>query len=141
MPFFTSPDQISRSDRLRNRAEMRDSLPAISLLLAGQGALIALDNDDGASRGNVFWSATSAAGIILLAWAQLRSLRRADERQRIAKLEAMAVGFAAVMVLAFGAGLAEAMGIGDPRQSLQVISIAGVLAWVAALGTKTAPAG
>ena len=71
-----------------------------------------------------------------LVWAQLRSLRRADEYQRIAQLEAMAVGFATMIVLALVGGLLDAAGIGDPRQSLQITFIGGTLAWIAAGAVK-----
>lgn len=133
----TAGDQTSQSDRERNRAEMRDSLPAVALLVAAQGVLLVLEPGRRADAGNLVWAFLSLLGLLGLVWAQQRSLRRADEYQRIVKLEAMAVGFAVFVVLAFGAGLLDGMGYGNPRQSFQITSIAGVLAWTAALAVKT----
>ena len=45
----------------------------------------------------------------------------------------MAVGFGAMLVLAYVGGLLDSAGLGDPRQSLQVAVIAGTLAWVGTL--------
>jgi hypothetical protein len=39
-----------------------------------------------------------------LVWAQLRSLRRADEFERVMQREAMAIGFGAVIVVALAGG-------------------------------------
>lgn len=72
-----------------------------------------------------------------LMWTQLRSLRRADEFQRIGQLEAMAIGFGAVLLLSFMGGLLDAAGMENPNLSLQVTFIGGVLVWVGALAIKT----
>jgi hypothetical protein len=69
-------------------------------------------------------------------WTQLRSVRRADEYQRVILLEAMSIGFAFVLILSLAGGLLDAAGLGDPAQSLQITFIAGVLAWVGALAVK-----
>jgi hypothetical protein len=76
------------------------------------------------------------AAALWLVWAQMRSLRRSDEYQRKVQLEAMAIGFGTVMLLALAGGLLDAAQIGDPRQSLQVTFIAGILTWIAALAIK-----
>ncbi len=44
------------------------------------------------------------ASILGFVWVQVRSLRWADEYQRVLRLEALAIGFAAVMVVSFAAG-------------------------------------
>jgi len=112
-------------------------LPGIVALTVLQGSLIMLDPDGGASAWNLAWSILPLVPALWLAWAQVRSLRRADEFQRIVQLEAMAVGFGTVIVLAMIGGLLDAAGIGSARQSLQVTFIAGTVAWVAALAVKT----
>lgn len=116
-----------------DHAGRRDVLPGVVLLLAVQASLIALDPDGRASASNLAWSLLPAIPAIWLVWSQLRSRRRADERQRIMQLEAMAVGFGAVIFLSFAGGLLDAAGIGSARQSLQVTFIVGTLAWVLAL--------
>ncbi len=70
-------------------------------------------------------------------WVQARVLTRADEYQRVVRLEALAIGFATVMVVCFAAGPLDALGIGNPRQSLQVTTMAGILAWTVAHGLLT----
>jgi len=131
----------SQSDVRRERAAVRDAAPAVVVLIVAQGSLLALDPDGGASARNLAWSLLPLLPAAWLVWAQVRSLRRADELQRIVQLEAMAVGFGAVMLLLLAAGLLEGAGVGDPRQSLQITFIAGVLVWVAALGFKMRRAG
>jgi hypothetical protein len=128
-----SSERKSRSDRARDQAARRDILPAVVLLLAVQASLIALDPDGRGSAGNLAWSLLPAIPAIWLVWSQLRGLRRADDRQRMMQLEAMAVGFGAVIFLSFAGGLLDAASIGSARQSLQVTFIVGTLAWVLAL--------
>jgi hypothetical protein len=57
--------------------------------------------------------------------------------ERVQMLEAMAVAFGAMVVLSLTGGLLDAADLGDPRQSLQVTFIAGVLIWVVALMAGT----
>ena len=102
-----------------------------------QASLVLLDPDGGANAWNLLWSFLPLVPAGWLVWAQLRSLRRADEYQRIVQLEAMAIGFGTVIVLSLAGGLLDGAGIGDPRQSLQVTFILGILAWIAALAIKT----
>ena len=129
-------ERKSSSDVARDRAAARDILPAVTLLVAVQASLVIVDPDAGASAWNLAWSLLPIAPALWLVRAQLRSLRRADEYQRVVQLEAMAVGFATVIVLALVGGLLDAAGIGDPRQSLQITFIAGTLAWVGAGAVK-----
>lgn len=129
--------RLSASDLTRQRALLRDTVPAVVLLVVVQGSLLLLDPDGGASAWNLVWSLLPLVPVVWLVWAQIRSLRRADEYQRIVQLESMAIGFGVVVVLALTGGLLDAAGIGDPRQSLQVTFIAGILAWILSLAIKT----
>ena len=106
-----------------------------------QGSLLLLDPDAGASAWNVVWSLLPMVPAGWLVWAQLRSLRRADEYQRIVQLQAMSVGFGTVVLLSLLGGLLDAAGIGSAAQSLQITFIAGVLTWIGALGVLTWRAG
>jgi len=133
----TDGERKSRSDVVRDRAAVRDAMPGVVALVVVQGSLMMLDPDGRASAWNLVWSLLPLAPAVWLVWAQLRSLRRADEYQRIVQLEAMAIGFATVIVLSMAGGLLDAAGIGDPAQSLQVTFIAGTLTWVAALAVKS----
>jgi len=130
-------ERKSGSDVARYRAAVRDTMPALVTLVVVQGSLVLLDPDGGASGWNLSWSVPPLVPALWLVWAQLRSLRRADEYQRIVQLEAMAIGFGTVIVLSLAGGLLDGAGIGDPRQSLQVTFILGILAWIAALAIKT----
>lgn len=102
-----------------------------------QASLVLLDPDGGANGWNLVWSLLPLLPAGWLVWAQLRSLRRADEYQRIVQLEAMAIGFGTVIVLSLAGGLLDAAGIGDSRQSLQVTFILGILSWIGALAVNT----
>ena len=102
-----------------------------------QASLVLLDPDGRTSPWNVVWSLLPLIPALWLVWAQVRGLRRADEYQRMMQLEAMAIGFGAVTMLALLGGLLDAAGIGDPRQSLQVTFIVGILVWIGALAVKT----
>ena len=130
----------SRSDSARSRAAMRDAIPPVALLLLTQASLIALDPKGGASVGVVLWSLSPIVPALWLAWVQVRILRRADEYERIVQLEALATGFGATILLAMLGGILDAAKIGSSRQSLQLVFIGGVLAWIVALGFKTARA-
>lgn len=127
-----APDRPSSSDVERARAASRDVGPPIVLLLLTQGSLLVLDPDGTASTWQAAWSLLPLVPGLWLAWAQARVLRRADEYQRGKELEALALGFAVVIVLAMAGGLLEAGGLGDPRQSLQAVTVGGLLTWVVA---------
>jgi hypothetical protein len=133
----TSENRKSLSDQARDRATIRDVVPGLVALVVVQASLVMLDPDAGASGWNLFWSLLPLLPVLWLVWAQLRSLGRADEFQRMMQLEAMAIGFGTVVVLAMTGGLLDAAGIGNPAQSLQITFIGGILAWVGALGVKT----
>lgn len=122
----------------RDRAALRDVLPGIVFLVVLQGSLIMLDPDGRASASNLVWSLLPILPAVWLVTLQLRGLRRADEYQRVVQLEAMAIGFGAMIMLSFAGGLLDGAGIGSARQSLQVTFIAGTLAWIGALAIKSA---
>lgn len=133
----TDRERTSSSDVIRQRAFLADVVPAMAVLVVAQGSLMLLDPDAGASVWNVVWSLLPMLPAGWLVWAQLRSLRRADEYQRLIQLQAMAIGFGVVILLALLGGLLDAAGIGTAAQSLQITFIAGVLTWIGALGVLT----
>lgn len=133
MPNRAQHERMSRSDVERQRAGFRDAVPAVLALVVVQGSLVLLDPADGASGWNLVWSLLPLIPVGWLIWAQLRSLRRADEFQRMLQLEAMAIGFAAFAVLSLTGGLLDAAGVGNARQSLQITFIGGILTWLCAL--------
>jgi hypothetical protein len=130
-------ERKSSSDVARDHAALRDVVPALVALLILQGSLILSDPHGEVTVPYLLWSFSPLAPALWLVWAQLRSLRRADEYQRAIQLESMAIGFGAVILLALTGGLLDAAGIGDPRTSLQVTFIGGVLIWVGALMVKS----
>ena len=126
----------SQSERRRTRAEMRESFPAVAMSLAAFGILVLVD-PDGLTPLNVVWAVLSIASVMGFVWAQVRSLRRADEYQRMVRLEAIAIGFGTVIVLSFTAGMLNALGVGEPRQFYEPVFIVGVVVWAAAHGIKS----
>ena len=135
--YTTDGERRSSSDVARDKAMVRDIAPGLVALVVTQGSLVILDPDGQASAWNVVWALLPLIPASWLVWAQLRSLRRADEFQRIIQLESLSIGFGVAIMLALLGGLLDAAGIGDPRQSLQVTFIVGVLAWIGALAVKT----
>src|SRR6478735_4467414 len=126
-------ERKSTSDAARDRAAIRDVVPGLVLLVVLQASLLMLDPDGSASAWNLVWSLLPLVPFCWLVWAQVRSVRRADEYQRIRQLEALAIGFAGFMVLAMTGGLLDAAGVGDPSQWLQITFIGGTLTWLVAL--------
>ncbi len=135
--FTTNQERRSASDVARDRAMLRDIAPGLAGLVVTQATLLIIDPQGSASAWNVVWSLLPMIPALWLVWSQVRSLRRADEFQRMMQLEAMAIGFGAVTMLALLGGLLDAAGIGDPRQSLQITFIVGVLVWIGALAVRT----
>ncbi|GGK42076.1 hypothetical protein GCM10010124_38590 [Pilimelia terevasa] len=126
----------SRSDVARTRAEWRDGWPAVLLLVVL--AVITETGLFGADGDAAF--AWSLAHLVPAGWivvAQVRGLRRADEYQRRSQLEALAVGFAAVMSALYVIGLLQSADIGNLRQQVQITWIGGVLVWLAVRWLKT----
>ncbi len=73
-------------------------------------------------------------------WAEVRSLRRADEYQRLLQLQAYAVGFAVVVLLLQVASLLAAAELMDSRQGMQISFIGGLLAWAGVRAVKAGKA-
>ena len=102
------------------------------LLVASQASLIAFDPDASASAWHLAWALSPLVGIGLLVWAQFRMLGRSDERERVVELSAMAVGFGVVITALAALGVLQAADIGDVHQQLQIVTMLGIAAWVAA---------
>lgn len=126
----------SSSDARRDSAARRDAAPALLLLLVTQGSLILLNPGRPTDALGVAWALSPLLAVAWLSWNQLRALRRADELQRVAHLEALAIGFGAMSALLVGVGLLQAAEIGDVAQLTQTAFIGGVVVWVGALATK-----
>jgi hypothetical protein len=129
----------SESDVQRDRAAVRDILPATVALLLLQGSLVALDPDGRANAARLAWSLSPILPALWLVRAQLRILRRADDYQRTLHLEAMAFAFGVALAVSFVGGLLDAARVGSARQSLQIGFIAGLLSWLSALAWKLKP--
>jgi hypothetical protein len=130
----TTPERESRSDVTRKRAAMRDLIPGLVALVVAEATLIAADPDATSSGWHLVWSLSPLIGIGMLAWGQVRILRRSDEWERLGQLSAMSIGFGVFAVLLAGVGVLQAAGIGDVVQLMQITFFAGIAAWVAALG-------
>ncbi len=87
--------------------------------------------DPGPNVGTLVWGVLVLAGAGLTMRAEIRSLRRADEYQRLLQLQALAVGFAVLVLLLLVAGLLAAAQLVEPRQSLSLSLVGGVPAWPA----------
>jgi hypothetical protein len=125
----------SQSDVRRGRAELWDWLPVAATLLPLSliSELGALGSDDSLK---LFWSLLNVLPALLIVRVVVRSLRRADEYQRVAQLEALAIGFGAIMMAIFTIGLLQAAEVGDLRQQVQISFIASILIWIGALIIK-----
>lgn len=132
-------DRRSTSDHQRDRATLREATPAVLALVAVQASLLAGD-PDGSSAASTAWSLLPLVPFAWLVWIQVRSLRRADERQRGLQLSALAVGFGATMVLALAGGLLDGADLGSPAQSLQLTFIGGMAVWLVSLAFLSRPA-
>ncbi|MEO8330759.1 MAG: hypothetical protein ABI586_12190 [Candidatus Nanopelagicales bacterium] len=136
-----SQERTSNYDAAQSRAFLRDSLPAVAALVLIQGSLIVIDPEGAITGWTLIWSLLPLVPACFLGWAQIRCLRRADEFQRLVQLEAMAIGFGAMVLLAFAGGLLDAAELGDPAQFLQITFIGGILAWFGAWALLAARAG
>lgn len=136
----TGRERRSSSDVARDKAALRDLAPGFLAILLTQGTLVVLNPQGRADAWHVLWALSPLAPAMWLIWAQLRSLRRADEFQRIVQLEAMAIGFGTAITLALAGGLLDAADLADARQSLQITFLAGVMAWIGSLAVMSRPA-
>ena len=129
-------NRVSNLERRQSRAALRDALPAVVALVASEALVASLELDADSNRWHLVVSLIPLLPAAWLGWVQLRSLRRSDEFQRIAQLEAMSVGFAAAMFVALTGGLLEAADVGSSTQFLQLTFIVGILCWVATLSIR-----
>ena len=127
-------ERKSASDIARERAAIRDLAPGLTALLVTEGTLVIADPDATSSGWHLAWALSPLLAIAMLAWGQFRVLRRADERERLQQLTAMAAGFGVFTVLLATAGVLQSADIGDAVQQTQIIFIAGIVSWIAALG-------
>lgn len=136
---MTAKERRSASDVARDRAAVRDFLPAVAGVLVLQGSLIVFDPDRPASLGTLAWSLSPIIPVLWIVWAQWRSLRRADDYQRTQELEALALGFAVMIVGTFVGTILDAAELGSARQSLQITQAVGLVAWIGVRGWKLRP--
>ena len=122
------PVRNSRSDMERTRAAWRDALPVTAVLGLAVVAMFVFDHP-GLNAGTVVWAVLLLTAGGLGIWAEVRSLRRADEYQRLQQLQAHAVGFGVVVMLLLVVSLLAAAQLMDPRQGMQISLIGGLLAW------------
>ena len=123
----------SSNELVRRRAASRDLAPGLAVLVVSQLSLIVLDPDASDGGLPLAWALSPLLGIGLLVWAQVRMVRRSDERERAIELSAMAVGFGVVITALAVLGILQGAEIGDVRQQLQITTFLGIAAWVAAL--------
>ena len=129
----STPNSHSELDRRQTRAGWREALPAVVALVATEVTVASLDLHADTNRWHVAVALLPVIPAIWLGWVQWRALRRSDEFQRIAQLEAMAVGFAVAMLAALIGGLLHAADVGSTAQWLQITFIGGILSWATAL--------
>ncbi len=123
-------------ERRQDRAFFRDAVPAVVALIVLEALVAVLDLDAGSNRWHLAISLLPLLAGVWLAWVQLRTLRRCDEYQRTAHLEAMSIGFAVAMLAAMAGGLLSGADVGSDAQYLQVTFIAGILSWLGALAVR-----
>jgi len=131
---MTTKQERSQLDRTARRAVLIDGLPVITL---GGVALALGSTPDLTDRQQTVWIVTSVLFTLSVAWVLFRSFRRADEYQRKVQLESMAIAFGAVMVSLQIAGILDAAGIGQLRQSFQLIVIGGIALWLLVADLRT----
>jgi hypothetical protein len=128
----STENRQSQSDRIRGRADLRDWLSAVAgIVVLSVIFELGLFGSDGSWK--LVWSLLNLLPFLLIVRAVIRSLRRADEFQRRAQLEAMGIGFGTMMTAIYTAGLLETAGVGGLRQSVQISFIGSTLVWLAAL--------
>jgi hypothetical protein len=115
---------------------MRDAAPAVVALVVSELVVASLDLDVDEHPWHVAVALLPVIPAIWLIWVQWRVIRRADEFQRIAHLEALGIGFAVAMLAALTGGLLDAADVGSSSQWLQITFIGGILAWIAAMAVR-----
>ena len=117
----------------QRRAAVRDAAPALAALVAAEVAVATFDLDAQSNRWHIVLALLPLVPAVWLVWVQWRVLRRSDELQRRAHLEAAAIGFAVAMMAALTGGLLHAADVGSDAQWLQITFIGGILTWLCAL--------
>lgn len=125
--------RTSQSDRLRLRADVRGMLPGLLGFVVADVSLDVFKPDGLANAWNFIWSLSPMIFVLWVALALLKSLRRADEYQRLMQLESMAVGFAAAMIVAIASSLLDAARIVHTSNAGGFVLYAGVAAWTGTL--------
>jgi len=128
----TNANRKSTSDIRRERALIRDAIPAGLALVAVHAVLVLADPD-----GVLWWMLPliPAAWLIVV---HMRGLRRSDEYERLQQLTATAVGFATTIMLSLAGSLWVAGQAGSsPAQWLQITFIGGIVSWLVALAVVT----
>ena len=129
--------RTSQSDRLRIRADVRGILPGFVGFVATEVSLDVFKPDGLANAGTFIWSLSPMVFVLWVVLAVVRSLGRADEYQRLVQLESMAVGFAAMMIVAIASSLLDAAKIVDTSNAGGFVLYAGVAAWTGPLLVKS----
>jgi hypothetical protein len=126
----------SSSDRIRLRADVREMLPGFAGLVATEASLDMFKPDGLASAWTFIWSLSPLVFVLWVVLALVRSLRRADEYQRLVQLESLAVGFAVAMIVAITSSLLDAARIVSTHNAGGFVLYAGSAAWVGTLWLK-----
>ena len=135
-PTPTSNRSASAFERQQLRAGFRDAAPALAVLVISQIAVASIDLHAATNRWHLVIALLPAIPAAWLVWVQWRVVQRSDEFQRIAHLEALAIGFGVAMLVASTGGLLDAADVGSTAQWLQITFIGGILAWFAALALR-----
>lgn len=126
----------SEFERRQNRRAWREAAPAVLALVVSEVVVASVDLDAGSTWWHLGVSLLPVIPAVWLVWVQWRIVGGADEFQRTAHLEALAVGFGVAMLAALIGGLLDAADVGSSGQWLQITFIGGVIAWVAALAVR-----
>jgi hypothetical protein len=121
-------------DRAARRAVRVEGIP---LFVLGFLSLSLGSRPATTTASRALWMSVSALFVLAVVVVLFRVFRRADEYQRKVQLESMAVGFGAVLVALQVAGMLAASGIGNLRESFQLIVIVGVLVWQGVADLRT----
>jgi hypothetical protein len=125
----------SERDRAARRALFIEGIP---LFVLGLAVLMLGSQPATTSAGaRAVWFSISVTFVLAVALVLYRAFRRADEYQRKIQLESMAVAFGVVLVALQVAGLLAASGVGDMRQSFQLIIVAGIVVWQGVADLRT----
>ena len=140
LPGYAQPEREKQLEVPQSRAAFRDAAPAVATLVLSEAIVASVDLDAGSNWWHLVVSLLLLIPAVWLVWVQWRVLRRADESQRTAHLEALAIGFAVAMMTALTGGrLLDAAHVGSNAQWLQITFIGGIVASVATLAVRLRP--